>query len=269
MNVSSSSLSFNNNNNNKDKKKKTNSWWKFINKKFKWHFNSNEKIKREKSKNFIDEDLFSSTSSSASSLLSTKLIDDNCFFCINETTNGLRVNLTYPHLTSIADSKKTLIKIYRLKIGKTTVGSLDSNDIVIKANDIEENHCSITYDDDKNETILNPFARLCSVDSVLIDRPYILKFGGYLPSLSLFTVLTFLNYFIGDTICFGVSHYFRFNNPFEDKMKVIKNKSSLKKFNADDEQAREDILPFKGELEFFIFLRNCMLQEDWPPTEYC
>jgi hypothetical protein len=170
MNVSSSLSNSNNNNNsfvdNNEKKKKTNSWWKLINKKFRWHFSNKN------NNNIIEKNVDSSASSSE-----LKLIDENYFFNINETSNGLRINLKYPHLTTIIDDSRTLVKIYPLKHGKTTIGSLDSNEIVIKSEDIEGKHCSITYNEDKNEIFLNPFARLCSVDGVIIEKPYKLNFG--------------------------------------------------------------------------------------------
>ena len=86
--------------------------------------------------------------------------------------------MKYPHLTTIIDDNKTLIKIFPLKHGKTSIGFSDSNEIVIKSSDIEEKHSSITYDEDKNEIFLNPFARLCSVDGVIIEKPYKLNFGN-------------------------------------------------------------------------------------------
>ena len=156
-------------NNNIVKKKKT-SWWKVINEKFKLNFNKNDHINCE----IDEEEELSSTKKSIT------LFDEGYYFYIDETNNGLKINLKYPHLITLVDNKKsdkTLIKIFPLKHGVTTVGYSSLNDIVLKSQDIKDNHCNINYDEVNDNIILNPFGGLCSIDSVLIDKPYQLKLG--------------------------------------------------------------------------------------------
>jgi hypothetical protein len=90
---------------------------------------------------------------------------------------------------------KTSIKIYPLKIGRTTIGSCANNDVVINSPGIEPQHCFI----ENNQLVLhenayNPKSSLtqtcgfvtlypigmCAVDGVLIDTPFMLTTGWYL-----------------------------------------------------------------------------------------
>jgi hypothetical protein len=149
-----------------DNNKKKTSWWKLLNKKFKYHFNNNN----------------NNEPKTTQQQTHIKLFDQNYYFYIDETINGVKINLKYPHLITILDTDdynddKTLIKIFPLKHGITTIGSSDLNDIIIKSNDIELKHCFINYTN-KNEILLNPIAKLCSIDSVIIDKPYRLKIGN-------------------------------------------------------------------------------------------
>lgn len=133
---------------------------------------------------------------------------------LKETVNGINIQIQEPHLISVLVNNnnkinqinKTSIKIYPIKIGRTTIGSSDKNDIVINGPGIEPEHCIIENDlkckssdnlankdnipiinyrrsltsifrkksKDTNLTYsikLNPLSKLCAVDGVLIESP--------------------------------------------------------------------------------------------------
>lgn len=125
---------------------------------------------------------------------------------MEETESGIKIQIKQPHLisvrvnnndldggdlsTSIMNMNKTSIKIYPLKLGRTTIGSCPRNDIQIQGRGIEPEHCFIENSQILlNDTItgngpescyivtLYPMARLCAVDGVLVDTPYVLNTG--------------------------------------------------------------------------------------------
>lgn len=123
-------------------------------------------------------------------------------FQVEETENGIKIQIKHPHLISVrndannavdltqAAMNKTSIKIYPLKVGRTTVGSCPGNDILVNGRGIESEHCfientQIMLNDDKLTSgeccfiaTLYPLAKLCAVDGVLIDSPYVLSTGS-------------------------------------------------------------------------------------------
>jgi hypothetical protein len=142
----------------------------------------------------------------------------NPSFHLEETVNGIQIQIKQPHLISVTNNNspnsghislasnnpnKTSIKIYPLKLGRTTVGSAPQNDIVIDSVGIESEHCFIQNDliflDDNqissssaktinvkqrksskqqiNLVTLFPIGKLCAVDDVLVDKPYMLNSG--------------------------------------------------------------------------------------------
>lgn len=142
-------------------------------------------------------------------------------FQVEETENGIKIQIKQPHLINvrvnskresggccsddqmsmtkainedvITNVNKTSIKIYPLKLGRTTIGSAPNNDIQMQGRGIEARHCyiensQIVLNDEKvNRGSLDleccyvvtiyPLAKLCAVDGVLVDRPYVLNTG--------------------------------------------------------------------------------------------
>jgi hypothetical protein len=120
--------------------------------------------------------------------------------------------------TNHAAVNKTSIKIYPLKTGRTSIGSAHSNDIVIEGAGIEAEHCfvenalvtigesscsssssceSSQHSDSSSSSIssyraattttkrvnlvtLFPIGRLCAVDGVVVDAPYMLHSGRFI-----------------------------------------------------------------------------------------
>jgi hypothetical protein len=88
---------------------------------------------------------------------------------------------------------KTKIRIYPLKLGRTTFGSDPANDVILQGRGIEPIHCFIdnqiatiqTFNGKKsrgkqykvNKVTLHPIGVLCSVEGALIDEPYLLACG--------------------------------------------------------------------------------------------
>lgn len=123
-------------------------------------------------------------------------------FQVEETENGIKIQIKHPHLISVRNDannsvdltqtamNKTSIKIYPLKVGRTTVGSCSGNDILVNGRGIESEHClientQIMLNDDTLTSgeccfiaTLYPLAKLCAVDGVLIDSPYVLSTGS-------------------------------------------------------------------------------------------
>jgi hypothetical protein len=81
-------------------------------------------------------------------------------FTVEETLGGIQIQIKQPHLLSVrvnsnqdgtyqvsnsqtSTIKKTSIKIYPLKLGRTTIGSALHNDIVLSGVGIEAEHCFI------------------------------------------------------------------------------------------------------------------------------
>lgn len=133
-------------------------------------------------------------------------------FQVEETENGIKIQIKQPHLISVRvnsnenkddnqlsittennmNMNKTSIKIYPLKSGRTMIGSCLNNDIHVQGRGIESEHCFI----ENNQIILNdkmvggeiescfivtiyPLAKLCAVDGVLIDKPFVLTTGKW------------------------------------------------------------------------------------------
>jgi hypothetical protein len=72
--------------------------------------------------------------------------------------------------------------IYRLQIGRTAIGSTATNDIVIGSMGIEPVHCFIDTSIDPehcHRAVLEPKARLCTVDGVMVDSMLELKLGSF------------------------------------------------------------------------------------------
>lgn len=143
-------------------------------------------------------------------------------FSVEETETGIKIKIKQPHLISVtnnscveesseqsikANNNKTSIKIYPLKIGRTSIGSDINNDIILIGPGIEKEHCfieNIRENSRKNRKIkgnkeneasskisldnsvtIFPIAKLCSVDGVIIDTPYKLHTGTNFTILSI------------------------------------------------------------------------------------
>lgn len=156
-------------------------------------------------------------------------------FNVEETENGIKINLKQPHLISVqlksnidanredtenknSKANKTSIKIYPLKVGRTSIGSSNTNDIVLNGHGIEPHHCFIennlntlshtekinTLNDNNfkqiktqfqqrfirssskescsticNQVTLYPLAKLCAIDGVLIQDHINLNSGKF------------------------------------------------------------------------------------------
>lgn len=138
-----------------------------------------------------------------------KLTELNGSFHLEESEKGIKIRVRPPHLviSSTAEraanaATKTSIRIYPLRLGRTTVGASASSDIVLSGAGIEDEHCYFenvlitdTTDQDaaaKSQTdqskklvnlvTLYPLAQLCAVDGVLIDHPYRLNCGKFQPA---------------------------------------------------------------------------------------
>jgi hypothetical protein len=93
---------------------------------------------------------------------------------LKETETGIQIQLCQPHLISLSQkkadlelrsvssisTKKTSIKIFPLKFGRTTIGSSPSNDIVLNSVGIQLEHCfiekkSINLNDNKQKDEFN------------------------------------------------------------------------------------------------------------------
>ncbi len=93
---------------------------------------------------------------------------------MKETETGIQIQLCQPHLISLSQkkddlelrsvssisAKKTSIKIFPLKFGRTTIGSSPSNDIVLNSVGIQPEHCfiekkSINLNDNKQKDEFN------------------------------------------------------------------------------------------------------------------
>jgi hypothetical protein len=78
-------------------------------------------------------------------------------FNLKETETGIQIQICQPHLISLSQkkadqelrsmssisAKKTSIKIFPLKFGRTTIGSSPTNDIVLNSFGIRPEHCFI------------------------------------------------------------------------------------------------------------------------------
>ena len=142
--------------------------------------------------------------------------DEKEQFQVEETLNGIQINLKQPHLISVSSRNntepanvnsnstmgRTSIKIFPLKLGRTTIGSALTNDIVLSGSGVEPHHCyietgytlftainaSVTTDSKKwtksnkkiNLVTLYPIGPLCAVDGVIIDQPFPINSGWQL-----------------------------------------------------------------------------------------
>ncbi len=117
---------------------------------------------------------------------------------LQETVDGIQIQIKQPHLISVVVKnncvdytpekiQKTSIKIYPLKSGRTTIGTAQSNDIVLSGAGVEDEHCFIenfidsnrkqTFNNKFSQVVLYPIGRLCSVDGVIVDKPFKLNSG--------------------------------------------------------------------------------------------
>lgn len=125
---------------------------------------------------------------------------------LQETVDGIAIQIKQPHLISVIvrntesnetnQNLKTSIRIYPLKRGRTTLGSADSNDIVINGPGIEDEHCFIENNlinesNKANLVTLYPIGSFCSIDGVLIEKPFKLNSGWF---------IFFLNYYRVDEL---------------------------------------------------------------------
>lgn len=143
-------------------------------------------------------------------------VKNNSNLYLKETVDGINIQLQEPHLISVSidenknDHKsnivnKTSIQIFPLKLGKTSIGSSDKSDLVIKGPGIQSLHCFIenshlsksnqnlnnsnkrsfgslfkkakTKDTPNSTVIVYPIAKLCAIDGVLIESPTTLISG--------------------------------------------------------------------------------------------
>lgn len=127
---------------------------------------------------------------------------DLTHYQVEETLNGVQIQIKQPHLISVLrnqhepKSNKTSIRIYPLKMGRTTIGSAATNDIVLKGAGVELDHCYIENSlrscfkrqpgcsTSKRRTgklvnlvVFYPIAQCNAIDGVLVDEPYILSSG--------------------------------------------------------------------------------------------
>ena len=158
----------------------------------------------------------SSFSSGNSKSIAAAVVNKKPSFRVEETMNGIQIQIKQPHLISVTKNTaennssrsdennvpmKTSIKIYPLKLGRTTVGSSGSNDIVVAGKGIDSEHCfienslvSVSANDDDgqgeeeensssfrrvNLVTLYPIGRLCALDGVLVESPVFLNSGKY------------------------------------------------------------------------------------------
>lgn len=98
----------------------------------------------------------------ASKASQVKTIQFKGDFQLKETENGIQIQVRQPHLISVTNNvnnedakqdlsrlseansfNKTSIKIYPLKLGRTTIGSSPNNDIVLTGPGIKSEHCFV------------------------------------------------------------------------------------------------------------------------------
>ncbi len=160
-------------------------------------FNSVSDIKKQIESNAnssikITSKIDRSTTSVLSETAKKKKKTNSSQFQVEETLNGVNIQIKNPHLISVisvkdsvssASVKRTSIRIYPLKTGRTLIGSDPSNDIVLKAGrSIEADHCFIENRkavDGGRMVTLYPIAKFCAVEGVLIDEPYLITSGKY------------------------------------------------------------------------------------------
>ena len=135
--------------------------------------------------------------------------DEKEQFQVEETFNGIHIHLKQPHLISVSSRSnavpvqgRTSIKIFPLKLGRTTIGSAVTNDIVLSGSGVQPQHCyietghtffttinaSVAADSKKwsksikeiNLVTLYPIGHLCAVDGVIIDQPFPINSGWQL-----------------------------------------------------------------------------------------
>ncbi|KAM9331739.1 pleckstrin homology-like domain family B member 1 [Pholidichthys leucotaenia] len=110
-----------------------------------------------------------------------------------ETGKSLKVQAERPHLVSLGSGRlSTAITLLPLQEGTTTLGS-EGTDIPLQGPGIAAQHCYI--ENQAGSITLYPCGNQCSVDGLLITKPYRLTQGCML--------------------CFGQSAFFRFNHPEE------------------------------------------------------
>lgn len=103
--------------------------------------------------------------------------------------------ITNPGDSSLNKSK-TKIRIYPLKLGKTTFGTDPSNDVILQGHGVEPVHCYIdnqiatiqTLNGRRskgkqyrvNKVTLHPIGSLCAVEGEPIEDPYLIACGKLL-----------------------------------------------------------------------------------------
>ncbi|KAM4546336.1 pleckstrin homology-like domain family B member 1 isoform 6-T6 [Fundulus diaphanus] len=124
-----------------------------------------------------------------------------------ETGKSLKVQAERPHLVSLGSGRlSTAITLLPLLEGTTTLGG-DGTDIPLQGPGIAPQHCYI--ENQAGNITLHPCGNQCSVDGILITKPYRLTQGCML--------------------CFGQSAFFRFNHPEEaQRMKSMLPAGSLR-----------------------------------------
>lgn len=93
----------------------------------------------------------SKSDESPQTAVKNKLTELNGSFHLEETEKGIKIRVKQPHLVISSTSKpaekedatKTSIRIFPLRLGRTTIGSSSTNDIVLDGTGIEDEHCYI------------------------------------------------------------------------------------------------------------------------------
>lgn len=108
---------------------------------------------------------------------------------------GVVLDSEVPHLINIPDDISTGVTLYSLKNGETTIGTDDSQDIVLRGAGILEEHCSIELDSNGHATILPRALAQCYLNATLLEEPTKISQGDYL--------------------LLGQTNVLRYNNPAE------------------------------------------------------
>lgn len=133
--------------------------------------------------------------------IKSQTTDEMKSYHLQETIDGIQIQIKQPHLISVVvknndltnnefnkqENFKTSIRIYPLKLGRTTIGSSETNDIVLHGEGILDEHCFIensnlvlsnmNNNNNNNLVTFYPIGELCSIDGVLIDQPFRLQSG--------------------------------------------------------------------------------------------
>uniref|UniRef100_A0A0P4WG05 Kinesin motor domain-containing protein n=1 Tax=Scylla olivacea TaxID=85551 RepID=A0A0P4WG05_SCYOL len=114
---------------------------------------------------------------------------------LRKAGQGVVLDSERPHLVLIDDNVLTTgVTLYHLNDGRTTIGSLSSQDIRLEGGEVLEEHCTIELQDGIATLESKPDAQ-CWVNSQLVDKPSRLTQGC--------------------VVVLGGSHMFRYNDPQE------------------------------------------------------